>query len=179
MQGEFRRSVGRNPAGAVTTCAELSNGRSRETGCLLLDQQQHLAMLDPDRKGPDVVRHRFQHSLSGRHVKPALMKRAFDFVAFEESLAKPGMAVGADVRGCVDLALNTVESDVLIADLDRDDVAFGHIGPRRYGQPFSTHRHLGKYSCARSAADCVTGSINSDWVDDRVRDQLAVEDAQP
>jgi hypothetical protein len=31
----------------------------------------------------------------------------------------------------------------MIADRDRDDVAFGHIGPRRYGQPFSTHRHLG------------------------------------
>jgi hypothetical protein len=87
--------VGRNPGPARLRSAwNYQNGLfSRETGCLLLDQQQHLAVFDLDRKGSDVVRNRFQHSLSGRHVKPALMKRALDFIAFEESLAKPGMAV--------------------------------------------------------------------------------------
>src|ERR1700727_1205866 len=116
--------------------------RGRLPGVLLFDQQQHLAVFDLDRKGLDIFRDRLQDRLSSHHVKPALMKRALDFIAFEKSLAKPGMAVGADVRGSIDIAIDTIEGDVTFAHRDRDDIAFGYIVPRRYGNPFSTHRHL-------------------------------------
>jgi hypothetical protein len=42
----------------------------------LLDQQQHLAVFDFDRKGSDVFRDRLQDRLAVRHVEPAPMQRA-------------------------------------------------------------------------------------------------------
>jgi hypothetical protein len=101
--------------------------------------QQHFAVLNLHGKGSYAACRRLQDGISGGDVKPALMKGALDFVAFKEPLAKPGISVGADVRGRVDASLDAVESDLVTVDGDRDDVALGYIVLLRYWKPLFSH----------------------------------------
>jgi hypothetical protein len=119
-----------------------SSIRLRSARLPLFDQQQHLYVLDPDWKRPYVFRDGLEDRLSRSDVKSALMQGALDFRSFEEAVAKAGVAMGTKVRGRVDFATDTVKGDVMASDINRDDVAFGHVSLRRNRQPFSTHSCL-------------------------------------
>ena len=91
--------------------------------------------LDPDnaaffhlhRVGLDVDGAGGGGGLAGFDIEQALVEGAFDLAFDDEAFGEVGGAVGADVVGGVDLAVEFVEADGLVAEVDGVGAFFGNV----------------------------------------------------
>ena len=91
------------------------------TGCMALSGELELdAAVDETRRlGRERDLGRRAGRGAGADVEAALVQRALDLVAFEKAVAQARVAVGADVVGGEDGAVDEVERDLAAADARR------------------------------------------------------------
>ena len=82
--------------------------------------EKYLAIVDLGLESLQVLGDRRAERLAGLDLEPAAMQRALDHVAFLETVDHRREAVGADVARRVDVAIDIVEGDFLVADLHLD-----------------------------------------------------------
>src|SRR6266852_6120974 len=90
----------------------------------------------------DVLVDRRSERLAGAHLEAPGMERALDAVAVEPALGQHGKGVGADIVGGKDLAIEIIERNRFVADLDSQHLAFADIGELCDGDPSSVIRHV-------------------------------------
>jgi hypothetical protein len=72
---------------------------------------------------------------AARDVELGAVQRALDLLAVDEPLGKQRVSVGADVLERVVAAVQRVDPDLALADLDRERRVLGHVGRRRHVLP--------------------------------------------
>src|SRR5579885_379569 len=77
---------------------------------------QHVVALELDRKHRDVLRDRRAQRLAGLDLEPAGVERTLDDAVLEIAVRQARIGVRADVVGGVDLAVDQVDRDLLVAD---------------------------------------------------------------
>src|ERR1700730_9787206 len=126
---------------------------------------------DLDRIDLDVVVDRRSKGLSRPHVEAPGMERAFDAVAVEPAIRQQRGGVRADVVGGADLAIEVVERDRYVTDLDTADIARGEV--RQFGdsRPFRSVRHESPNTRSPRRGTAVCG-VSKTSPNDRTADTL-------
>lgn len=117
-----------NPAGRA--------GRRACPGLLFLEPDVAL-VVHLDRVGLEVDGAGGGGGFAGLDVEQALVEGAFDLAVDDEAFGEVGGAVGADVVGGVDLAVEFVDADGLVAEVDGVGAFFGYVGGIGYVGPFA------------------------------------------
>src|SRR5216683_3417951 len=120
-----------------------------------LSARLHLDVVADDADGEDldILVHWWAERLPGAHLEPPGMEGAFDAVAVEPAVGQHGEGMGANIVGGEDLAIDIVERDRLVADLDAQHLALADIGELRNGDPFG---FIGHASIHIRAVHCTT-----------------------